>query len=54
MMIQEKKMGYSLRSLTENVGTVAKSVIKQRNVSQNKVQMRKMMLFAIVKKSLVT
>ena len=43
MMIQEKKTRYSLRSLKENVGTVAKLVIKQLNVSQNTVKMRKMM-----------
>ena len=43
MMTQEKKMRYSLCSLKEDVGTVAKLVIKQLNVSQNMVKMRKMM-----------
>jgi hypothetical protein len=41
-------MCYSLSNSKENVGTVAKLAIKQRIVSQDKIKMIKMILFAVI------
>jgi hypothetical protein len=54
LKIQYGRLSTKQNSVKENVGTVAKLVIKQRDVSQKKVKMRKMMLFAIIVKRLVT
>jgi hypothetical protein len=43
-----RKMHYSLSSSKANAGTVANLAIRQRNVSQSKVKMRKLMSCAII------